>query len=100
MDRAWHGAQPGEDPHPATSRARPDRTARAGARRLAPTFLQSRRHGTLGDFAAGGPAVRHDICGYRLATVQNQRSEEHTSELQSLMRTSYAVFCLKTKTIS
>src|SRR3546814_3925247 len=27
-----------------------------------------------------------------------RRSEEHTSELQSLMRTSYAVFCLKTKT--
>src|SRR3546814_8240569 len=27
-----------------------------------------------------------------------QRSEEHTSELQSLMRTSYAVFCLKKKT--
>src|SRR3546814_4440446 len=28
-----------------------------------------------------------------------QRSEEHTSELQSLMRSSYAVFCLKKKTI-
>src|SRR3546814_10808243 len=27
------------------------------------------------------------------------RSEEHTSELQSLMRISYAVFCLKNKTI-
>src|SRR3546814_1998301 len=27
-----------------------------------------------------------------------ERSEEHTSELQSLMRTSYAVFCLKKKT--
>src|SRR3546814_9226982 len=27
-----------------------------------------------------------------------KRSEEHTSELQSLMRTSYAVFCLKKKT--
>src|SRR3546814_2492044 len=27
-----------------------------------------------------------------------QRSEEHTSELQSLMRTSYAVFCFETKT--
>src|SRR3546814_10181365 len=27
----------------------------------------------------------------------NGRSEEHTSELQSLMRTSYAVFCLKKK---
>src|SRR3546814_4767363 len=29
---------------------------------------------------------------------QNARSEEHTSELQSLMRISYAVFCLKKKT--
>src|SRR3546814_4188488 len=28
---------------------------------------------------------------------QDGRSEEHTSELQSLMRTSYAVFCLKKK---
>src|SRR3546814_5334801 len=28
----------------------------------------------------------------------NKRSEEHTSELQSLMRISYAVFCLKKKT--
>src|SRR3546814_7704302 len=31
-------------------------------------------------------SIRHDV-----------RSEEHTSELQSLMRISYAVFCLKTK---
>src|SRR3546814_6744917 len=30
--------------------------------------------------------------------VPQQRSEEHTSELQSLMRISYAVFCLKKKT--
>src|SRR3546814_5446704 len=29
--------------------------------------------------------------------LQPQRSEEHTSELQSLMRISYAVFCLKKK---
>src|SRR3546814_9511608 len=29
--------------------------------------------------------------------MKETRSEEHTSELQSLMRTSYAVFCLKTK---
>src|SRR3546814_2329094 len=28
-------------------------------------------------------------------SVRPERSEEHTSELQSLMRTSYAVFCLK-----
>src|SRR3546814_5506132 len=31
-------------------------------------------------------------------TVPARRSEEHTSELQSLMRISYAVFCLKKKT--
>src|SRR3546814_5040752 len=30
--------------------------------------------------------------------IQADRSEEHTSELQSLMRISYAVFCLKKKT--
>src|SRR3546814_6465255 len=30
--------------------------------------------------------------------VVEERSEEHTSELQSLMRISYAVFCLKKKT--
>src|SRR3546814_2989763 len=30
-------------------------------------------------------------------TAAGLRSEEHTSELQSLMRSSYAVFCLKTK---
>src|SRR3546814_3945164 len=37
---------------------------------------------------------RHQIT--RLADLVG-RSEEHTSELQSLMRTSYAVFCLKKK---
>src|SRR3546814_9843932 len=31
------------------------------------------------------------------AVTSNARSEEHTSELQSLMRISYAVFCLKKK---
>src|SRR3546814_10172328 len=33
----------------------------------------------------------------RCRKSQNKRSEEHTSELQSLMRISYAVFCLKKK---
>src|SRR3546814_3464329 len=33
----------------------------------------------------------------RLVVVDSARSEEHTSELQSLMRISYAVFCLKKK---
>src|SRR3546814_4430537 len=35
----------------------------------------------------------------RTAVVPGTRSEEHTSELQSLMRISYAVFCLKKKKI-
>src|SRR3546814_5974144 len=34
-----------------------------------------------------------------LKHMPDLRSEEHTSELQSLMRKSYAVFCLKKKTI-
>src|SRR3546814_10527709 len=39
------------------------------------------------DFRAAGPHFR-----------RSARSEEHTSELKSLMRISYAVFCLKNKT--
>src|SRR3546814_1066354 len=35
---------------------------------------------------------------YGLTTTTRTRSEEHTSELQSLMRISYAVLCLKKKT--
>src|SRR3546814_1444663 len=34
-----------------------------------------------------------------IAVAEKTRSEEHTSELQSLMRISYAVFCLKKKKI-
>src|SRR3546814_8059262 len=42
---------------------------------------------------------RHLDLMARVLRVQNKvfRSEEHTSELQSLMRISYAVFCLKKK---
>src|SRR3546814_5237907 len=58
------------------------------------------------DLAAIG--VLADACGSRRTTAQRllatiarrsrlRRSEEHTSELQSLMRISYAVFCLKKK---
>src|SRR3546814_8797759 len=40
-------------------------------------------------------ALEAELQGY---LVPKDRSEEHTSELKSLMRISYAVFCLKTKT--
>src|SRR3546814_3658980 len=45
------------------------------------------------------PADRNDQEGQHreLRTAAAVRSEEHTSELQSLMRISYAVFCLKKK---
>src|SRR3546814_2786298 len=42
--------------------------------------------------------VRFDF--FVLRDVDDVRSEEHTSELQSLMRISYAVFCLKNKTLT
>src|SRR3546814_1359035 len=59
------------------------------------------------------PSIQRSIVGIHLSLMQRSslrtlislgekaagiRSEEHTSELQSLMRTSYAVFCLKKKT--
>src|SRR3546814_5910386 len=49
--------------------------------------------------SSGGP-ISSIICRNptSFTTCSAMRSEEHTSELQSLMRTSYAVFCLKTKT--
>src|SRR3546814_7984742 len=61
----------------------------------------------LGDL----PAVSHDVAAQGFdhgveeilmqvvlpQHFQQRRSEEHTSELQSLMRISYAVFCLKKK---
>src|SRR3546814_2655127 len=40
---------------------------------------------------------RSDYAVADIATTADDRSEEHTSELQSLMRISYAVFCLKKK---
>src|SRR3546814_4647960 len=44
-----------------------------------------------------GEAALHSECVPVVAKADH-RSEEHTSELQSLMRSSYAVFCLKKKT--
>src|SRR3546814_7677104 len=40
---------------------------------------------------------RRDVLALHVAQDPGLRSEEHTSELQSLMRISYAVFCLKKK---
>src|SRR3546814_2957888 len=66
-----------------------------GARQVDPgvqDHLQAQpRLPRLGDALLDAARLRH---GHRAG----HRSEEHTSELQSLMRISYAVFCLKKKT--
>src|SRR3546814_8821033 len=51
------------------------------------------------DCGAGLGAATHITGAFAFAAV-SKRSEEHTSELQSLMRISYAVFCLKKQTIN
>src|SRR3546814_9804867 len=45
-----------------------------------------------------GPGMVADKADAPIIPVRIDRSEEHTSELQSLMRTSYAVSCLKNTT--
>src|SRR3546814_5234570 len=69
-----------------------------GPRTSFPSFCRIRkrdRSAGAGNLCGGGNAVHHrePQAAWRCAV----RSEEHTSELQSLMRISYAVFCLKKK---
>src|SRR3546814_3747985 len=73
----------------------PNGNSRTGASEAG--FLKPRRHGLPGT----GDRQRLEQGAHRRrfdqAAEGRIRSEEHTSELQSLMRNSYAVFCLKTK---
>src|SRR3546814_7326099 len=54
------------------------------------------QHGSAPDIAGQGIANPTSLI-LSAAMLLDWRSEEHTSELQSLMRISYAVFCLKKK---
>src|SRR3546814_4408440 len=60
-----------------------------------------RRVAPRAELSALGPQEVLRLAGRRVGTAGGglPRSEEHTSELQSLMRISYAVFCLKKKKI-
>src|SRR3546814_5824989 len=83
----------------------------SGPRRGRRLHLQQRAQqvGVAAGVVDGAVAVRHVAEPLRrvvlgpaggevpAAAPGGERSEEHTSELQSLMRISYAVFCLKTK---
>src|SRR3546814_13530878 len=73
---------------------RPPRSTRTDTLFPYTTLFRSRRAGTVVD---GPDAPRPQL--REMAAQVGLRSEEHTSELQSLMRISYAVFCLKKKNI-
>src|SRR3546814_5413226 len=75
------------------------------AKNASPTILRiSVSPDSKGTDALCDQKARHDenrsIMPTELSVARSMRSEEHTSELQSLMRISYAVFCLKKKTPS
>src|SRR3546814_9512123 len=66
------------------------------AQEMAEAFLDAAREANAGIEEEDSPArVRLRGILDRDLAYQHERSEEHTSELQSLMRISYAVFCLK-----
>src|SRR3546814_10227867 len=66
----------------------------AGYARIAEAAIEVGAAATVAEFVA-----RHGrVPDSELVILALGRSEEHTSELQSLMRNSYAVFCLKKKT--
>src|SRR3546814_7700937 len=97
-------------PAPLPVQRRPDehQRARRGSRQAALGGQSS-----LDQIARGEPRRHEALCGHRVeqqcrrarherrgrsrGDLGDRRSEEHTSELQSLMRISYAVFCLKKK---
>src|SRR3546814_4436090 len=76
----------------ATERSSPGRNAPGGIARGVVGIARSR-----GRRIAKGEAKVRPRTRRRRPSGQAVRSEEHTSELQSLMRISYAVFCLKKK---
>src|SRR3546814_5047294 len=82
------------------------RKAKAGSNRFGNRRLsRSEQSGRLGLLllraANASPSLRFNRIRAMPDVIRQQvsRSEEHTSELQSLMRISYAVFCLKKKTL-
>src|SRR3546814_3090500 len=64
----------------------------SGAAAFVPLYAPQSLLPLLREFVGNSPAMAGAV-----VSAGTARSEEHTSELQSLMRISYAVFCLKKK---
>src|SRR3546814_1610608 len=92
--RRWRATtsseQEGDENHPLSGKA-----AWTGARTEDPRERRRQRRQAAASNPVAGGRERERAAPLRSAAAA--RSEEHTSELQSLMRTSYAVFCLKKK---
>src|SRR3546814_7908183 len=69
---------------------------RSGGHRVGRLYLTARNHVAEHVNGKGAQIFGNGLVA-PLQPVIGKRSEEHTSELQSLMRISYAVFCLKKK---
>src|SRR3546814_5348442 len=78
---------------------RPPRSTRTDTLFPYTTLFRSRHLQRLAVVALAVAHVAGDVDIRQEVHLDLQRSEEHTSELQSLMRISYAVFCLKKKKI-
>src|SRR3546814_5720005 len=70
----------------------------AGVRRSLQLLFRARGFDVRA-YAAGAALLADPAACDACCFIADYRSEEHTSELQSLMRSSYAVFCLKKKNI-
>src|SRR3546814_4442013 len=98
FDAHWHGFRvfggvPGRGIYDNMKTA-VDRVGRGKERQVNIRFLAMTNHYVF------APAFCNPAAGWEKGQVEKNvqdRSEEHTSELQSLMRISYAVFCLKKK---
>src|SRR3546814_19235992 len=83
---------------PYTTLFRSRRFGRRACRRLGDRDRQSVRDRLVGDGGNHLGGASHHRTRRLRSLNPDRRSEEHTSELQSLMRISYAVLCLKNKT--
>src|SRR3546814_5971692 len=78
---------------------RPPRSTRTDTLFPYTTLFRSSHPGDAPEDGASAPRIHRNVHPRRplRPRAARRRSEEHTSELQSLMRISYAVFCLKKK---